>query len=216
MTKTAPYYTQALEKDGDIVLPDAIFSIDWNPDLVYQVVTAIRANERSGTASTKDRSMKRGGGKKPWRQKGTGKARHGSRRSPIWRGGGVTFGPSIEKIYTKQINKKMRAKALGALLTRLNEENRLLFTHEMNMEIPKTKDAVVFLDKAFSILPEEKQKALIVVATSTPTVRKSFSNISDIDIVPVDRLNANIVSKYLQIIFTGAPECISGIEKRFT
>src|SRR6267154_837580 len=104
-------YTKKGEKGGSIKLPEKVFGAAWNGDLVHQVVHAITANTRAGTADIKGRDEVRGGGKKPWKQKGTGRARHGSSRSPIWKGGGVTHGPLAEKNYKRKISKKMRAQA---------------------------------------------------------------------------------------------------------
>ncbi len=119
----ATIYNQKGASAGSITLPKSVFGAKWSADLVHQVVVAMQANQRSGTAHTKDRSEVRGGGKKPWAQKGTGRARHGSSRSPIWVGGGVTFGPRTEKDYSQKINKKMANKALGVLLSKKMKDN---------------------------------------------------------------------------------------------
>jgi ribosomal protein L4 len=110
MTHTV--YTTDGKQKGTIDLPDTIFAQKWNADLVHQVATSIMSNARAATAHTKDRGEVSGGGKKPWKQKGTGRARHGSSRSPIWVGGGVAHGPRNDKSYTKKINAKMKVKAL--------------------------------------------------------------------------------------------------------
>ncbi len=134
-------YNQSAEEIGTTELPDAVFGLKWNPDLVHQVVTSYAANRRAGTAHAKTRGEVRGGGKKPWRQKGTGRARHGSIRSPIWKGGGVTHGPRKEKDYSKKINKKMARKALLTVFSAKARDGEIAVMDTMAFPEGKTKHA---------------------------------------------------------------------------
>ena len=131
-------YNQAGEIINQVELPDQVFGLKINSDLLYQAVMAQLGNSRQVLAHTKGRSEVRGGGKKPWRQKGTGRARHGSIRSPIWKGGGVTFGPTKERNFSKTINKKMKRKALFmALSSKVTDQQLMVFDH-LSIEKPKT------------------------------------------------------------------------------
>ena len=119
-------YNQKGKEAGKITLPEEVFGLPWNADLVHQVVTSMLGNARTPVAHTKIRGEVRGGGKKPWKQKGTGRARHGSTRSPIWVGGGVTHGPRNDKIYARKINRKMKAKALYTILSKKAKDGEIL------------------------------------------------------------------------------------------
>jgi len=136
------------KKVGAIEVSDAVFGASWNADLVHQVTTSQRANERAPFAHVKDRSEVSGGGKKPWRQKHTGRARHGSSRSPIWIGGGVTHGPRKEKDFSKKINKKMRKVALFSVLSKKMKEGEIFIIDDFSFGERKTKVVATFL-KAF-------------------------------------------------------------------
>lgn len=121
------------------------YTKNFNHELVHQVVIAMQANRRQANAHAKIRSEKRGGGKKPWRQKGTGRARHGSIRSPLWRGGGVTFGPRNTRNFNKKINKKMKQKALTQVLSAKARDKEIIIFDKLNLN--KTKDATALLNK---------------------------------------------------------------------
>ena len=149
------------EKAGELELSDKIFGVAWNPDLVHQVVTIQQGNQRQSSARVKDRGEVRGGGKKPWRQKGTGRARHGSIRSPIWKGGGVTHGPTAEKNYKRKLNVKMRRNALFATLSEKLRQRQVLFLDSLELESAKTKELV----KIFQGLPSDKKNTLLVLTS---------------------------------------------------
>ena len=123
---------------GNIEIPESIFGLPWNADLVHQVVTSMQANARPTVAHTKDRGEVRGGGKKPWQQKGTGRARHGSSRSPIWKGGGTTHGPRKERNYSVKINRSMSRKALLVVLSRKYKDGEVIFVDSLEQSAPKT------------------------------------------------------------------------------
>ena len=135
-------YNQKGEEFGKIQLPETVFGLPKNADLVHQVVISMQSNLRTPVAHTKGRGEVRGGGKKPWQQKGTGRARHGSIRSPIWKGGGVTHGPIKDKNYEKKINKKMKVKALYTILSQKMRDNEILFVDKFSFAKPKTQEAV--------------------------------------------------------------------------
>src|SRR3990167_443944 len=138
----AKIYNKNGVEAGSIELPAKVFAAKWRSDLVHQVVEGMRSNKRAGTADTKDRGEVRGGGRKPWKQKGTGRARHGSSRSPIWVGGGVTHGPLAEKNYKRKISKKMRAQALFSVLSRKLKDGEIIFIDSLVMSGISTKNGV--------------------------------------------------------------------------
>jgi large subunit ribosomal protein L4 len=198
-------YTREGAEKGEVTLPESVFGAVWNADLVHEVVVGMQANAREGTAHTKDRSEKRGGGRKPWRQKGTGRARHGSRRSPIWTGGGVTFGPRSEKDYSVKINKKVRAKAFATVMSKKLADNEVIFVETLAMDEPKAKDAkatIAALAKGSgndSLATKRKNAALVVLSDRNLATEKSFRNFGNIevaqakDINPVDLLTYKYV-----------------------
>ncbi len=142
-----PIYNQEGNKEGMVSLPEQLFALPSNDSLVHQVVVSQQSNQRRGTAHTKFRSEVRGGGKKPYRQKGTGRARHGSIRSPLWVGGGVTFGPRNEKSYAKKVNKKMQNLALFTVLSQKVRDNGIAFVDTFSFAKPKTQEAHAFTTK---------------------------------------------------------------------
>src|SRR3989344_5860331 len=126
-------YDQKGKVVKSIKLPESIFGLSWNADLVQQVVVGMRSNSRANTADTKDRSEVSGGGKKPWQQKGTGRSRHGSSRSPIWIGGGIAHGPTNERNYMEKINKKAKRKAVLAILSQKLKDGEIFFMDDLSL-----------------------------------------------------------------------------------
>lgn len=197
-------YNNKGEKAGKIALPETMFSLPWNADLVHQVVTSMQANARTPIAHTKDRGEVRGGGRKPWQQKGTGRARHGSTRSPIWVGGGVAHGPRNEKSYGKKINRSMRQKALFVALSRKHKDGEIIFLDSLRMDAPKASVAKVILgalQKEFSGLSKKKNAALIALPSQDNATVKSFQNFGNVEMAEVRNLNPVSVlsAKYLVI-----------------
>ncbi len=178
-------YDQNGKKIGQTRLPSEIFEVKINPDLVHQAVVFKMAAERKATAHTKGRAEVRGGGRKPWRQKGTGRARAGSIRSPLWRGGGVTFGPTKERIFKKRMPKKMRRKALFMILSAKAKENLLLVLDNLKIEKPKTKSMAEILNKLFL----KKGSGLIVLPQMDKNVIKAARNIPRVRTVLAKDLN---------------------------
>ena len=184
-------YDQNGKEVGNTRLPSEIFDVKMNPDLLHQVVVSQMANRRRVIAHTKDRGEVRGGGKKPWRQKGTGRARHGSIRSPLWRGGGVTFGPRKERVFKKDIPKKMRRKALFMVLSEKAKNNLLVVLEKLAVSQPKTKSMAEILKK----MPSKGKSTLIVLPAMEKNIILAARNLPKIqtiqakDLSPLDLLN---------------------------
>jgi large subunit ribosomal protein L4 len=188
---------------GKVEVAEKFDRVRLNKHLVYEVAVAYERNRRQGTASTKNRARVRGGGTKPWRQKGTGRARAGSRTSPLWRGGGVVFGPSprdfsrtIPKKMRKKALKKMRKKALMGLLGEKLRTGDVVVVDKFELEGPKTKCAADWLKKI-----DAGRKPLIILSNEAGELRRAFRNIKDIGITSVECLNAhNLLSNGKMII----------------
>ena len=208
-------YNQKGKSVGKLNLPESIFSVPWNGDLVHQVVTAMQANSRTPVAHTKIRGEVRGGGKKPWRQKGTGRARHGSSRSPIWKGGGITHGPRNEKSYEQKINKKMRVKALFTVLSEKYRKGQILFLEELVLKNIKTKDAVSVINDLSTvsgfekIVGGKKPNTYITVPAKNDTLKKSFANIPTLEIDEIRNINPVDLLAHRYIIISQPTESIA-------
>jgi len=201
---TVGLFNKEGQKVGDVQLSESVFAVEINQDAVHQVVVAQLANKRQGNQSTLTRAEVSGGGIKPWRQKGTGRARQGSTRSPQWTHGGVVFAPKPRE-YRISTPKSMRIVAMKSVLTSKVVENEIIVLESLDFEAPKTKDVIKML-KALDV-----KKALIVVAESNENVYKSARNIEGIDIIPVNNINIYDILKYEKFVIT--KEAVSKIEE---
>lgn len=192
----APLYKADGKANGDIKLDADVFGIEPNMDVLHQVVTAQLAGARAGTAKTKTRSEVRGGGRKPWRQKGLGRARHGSIRSPIWVGGGIAHGPQ-PRSYAQRTPKKMKRLALRSALSARAAEAAIRVVEDIDWSTPKTKQAVALLDAM-----EAQGKTLMVLTQLDGSAAKSFRNLPDVRLVEPGHLTAYDVLWSDQVVFT--------------
>ncbi len=211
----ATIYNQDGKSAGTIALPEAVFGAHWNSNLVYQVKTAMETHARNAIAHTKTRGEVRGGGKKPWKQKGTGRARHGSTRSPIWVGGGVAHGPRNDKNFDRKINRKMKAKALFVILSKKWKDGEVLFVDKFAMPVPKAtegKKALMSLAgvKGFEILFKKwNNSAYIALGTKDMAVEKSFRNFGNVIVSEARNMNPVDLLNYKYVIITHPAESIA-------
>jgi large subunit ribosomal protein L4 len=214
---TIPIHNLEGEEIGTIKLPKRIFGLEINNDLVYQAVNTQMASYRKSLAQTKDRSEVRGGGRKPWRQKGTGRARHGSIRSPIWRGGGVTFGPRKEKVFAKKINKKAKTKALFMALSSKVKDKELIVLDKLELKQPKTKLMASILEKLFLSVDKagKKKKKSILIATpkKDEKIIRANRNIPYVKTIAADSLNIIDLLSFKYLLLD--KEAIKKIEKTY-
>lgn len=195
MPKVNVYNMQG-EQLEQIELSEATFGVEVNQHVVYEVVKNQLANKRQGTQSAKTRAEVRGGGRKPWRQKGTGRARAGSTRSPIWTGGGVAFAPK-PRDYSYKVPKKIKRLAMKSALTSKVLENEIIVIDELTMDSPKTKDMVNILKNISA-----DRKALIVTLNPESNVIKSANNLPNVQTTIVSNMNVYDILKYNSLIIT--------------
>lgn len=183
---------------GDLSLADSLFGVKVNPALVHEAVVAQTANSRVAIAHTKSRAEVAGTGKKPWKQKGTGRARHGSRRSPIWIGGGITFGPRSDRNFSVKMNRLARRKALAMVLSDKVANERFVAVDQLALEAGKTKELVSTLTK----LPTNGKKTLIVTTPENKLVSRAARNLPDTRSIPVNALNIVDLLKCEYVLMT--------------
>jgi len=211
------YNTKGKEA-GKLSLNEKVWGLSWNGDLVHQVVESMRSNARMSTAQAKDRSDVSGGGKKPWAQKGTGRARHGSSRSPIWRHGGVTHGPMNVKDYSKKINKKVRAKALYTVLSEKLRNGEVLFIDAIEMKAPKTAEAKAILTSLSTVkgfekmITKRKNAAYFATGEKSDAVSRSFANFGSVEFDAVENMNPIDLLNHKYVVIVSPEKAISFIE----
>lgn len=195
MPKVALFNTKG-EQVGEVELSDKVFGVEVRHDILHRVMVNYLANQRLGTASTLTRAEVSGGGRKPWRQKGTGRARHGSIRSPLWRKGGITFGPKPRSFKTA-LPKKLKRFALKSALSAKVQDNELILLDSISMEMPKTKEMVSILENLKS-----NKKTLIVMASKNENVEKSARNLPGVKTTYANILNAYDILNHDNLIMT--------------
>ncbi len=220
MTKTATkkiildVYNALGEKISQRELSPAIFGMEIKEELLHFAVVVQSANERGVYANTLTRGEVRGGGKKPWKQKGTGRARHGSIRSPIWRGGGVVFGPRANRNFSMKINKKVKQKAICMALAQKAQAGKLVLVDSYTTEKPKTKDALAFLKKLpLMITAKKSERVAFLSPKSDLATKRSFKNLPFLTLLPIENLNVIDVMKCGSLVAPLAS--IDAIEKRY-
>lgn len=201
----APLYNQIGSKVGTVALSEKLFGVRWNETLVHDIVEALRSSRRAGTAHAKDRGAVRGGGKKPWRQKGTGRARHGSSRSPIWVGGGVTHGPLKDKNYEKKTNKQARRKALAVVLSRKLKDGEVIFLDTLALDKAKTAEAAQmfkkFADASGFGVARKGGRTLVMVDKPDTSIVRAIRNLPYADVIEARNANVEqaLIPKYVLI-----------------
>lgn len=220
-TLEATIYDIGGKEVGTFALPEALFAAPWNNNLVHQVATSMQANARQGRghAHTKDRGEVRGGGKKPWRQKGTGRARHGSSRSPIWVGGGITHGPRSDKDFSKRIPRNMRIAALRSVLSRKLRDGEIIFIDAVTFDAPKASTAKAILGalagiKGFERLGKKQNAALIALSGNNEIAKKSFRNFGNVEVEEARNLNVVDVLSHTYLVIENPNASIKVLEAK--
>lgn len=203
------------EKIGTVDVPDAIFGVAWKPALVHQVVIAQQANARRPWAHAKDRSEVRGGGKKPWRQKGTGRARHGSIRSPLWSGGGKAHGPTKNRSYEQKVNKKMKKAALFSVLSKKLVDGEIRIVERLPFDTGKTKELASRLTQFFNLSKRAKKyDALIIPVPGNAQLSRAASNLVKTKVLSPTSLNVYDILNHKHLLID--QNAVSAIQSHYS
>lgn len=195
-------------KTTEAEVSEKIFGVEINKDLIAQLIKIYIENSHPGTKAQKNRSAVRGGGKKPWRQKGTGRARAGTSRSPLWRGGGVVFPASTKSAKPKKINKKMYKSAMRSIFSSLAKENRVFLSDQINIENPKTKDFADFLKK------NELKEGLFIVDEISNNLSLASRNLPNVNVTNLNTLNPINLLKFNSVVIV--ENCLNLIEEKLS
>ena len=195
-------------KTTEAEVSEKIFGVEINKDLIAQLIKIYIENSHPGTKAQKNRSAVRGGGKKPWRQKGTGRARAGTSRSPLWRGGGVVFPASTKSAKPKKLNKKMYKSAMRSIFSSLAKENRVFLSDQINIENPQTKDFVDFLKK------NELKEGLFIVDEISNNLSLASRNLPNVNVTNLNTLNPINLLKFNSVVI--AENCLNLIEEKLS
>ena len=195
-------------KTTEAEVSEKIFGVEINKDLIAQLIKIYIENSHPGTKAQKNRSVVRGGGKKPWRQKGTGRARAGTSRSPLWRGGGVVFPASTKSAKPKKLNKKMYKSAMRSIFSSLAKENRVFLSDQINIENPKTKDFVDFLKK------NGLKEGLFIVDEISNNLSLASRNLPNVNVTNLNTLNPINLLKFNSVVI--AENCLNLIEEKLS
>jgi large subunit ribosomal protein L4 len=216
----ANIYSQEGKEVGTLTLSSKVFGVEWNANLVHDVVVSMQSNARSNTAHAQFRGEVRGGGKKPWKQKGTGRARHGSTRSPIWVGGGVSHGPRNERDYTRKINKNTRSKALASVLSQKFAHGEVLFVDALTFAKPQAREALKFMQLLSAaagkkdLSTKKANAALVILSGRDEHAELSFRNFGNFATVNVKDVNPVELLTYKYVVVAKPEDSLKVLETR--
>jgi large subunit ribosomal protein L4 len=208
-------YNQKAESTGEMNLDEKVFAVEANQDLLHQAVTTQRNNSRQVLAHTKSRSEVRGGGKKPWRQKGTGRARAGSTRSPIWIGGGITFGPTKDRNFSQKINLKMKRKAILMALSDKIKNNAMAVVDKFDFNDFKTKEGDKMIESfETKVFKQDKRRSVLILDDKkNEKLKNSLRNLEGVEVINLDNINIVQLLKKRELMLS--EEALQVIAKRY-
>ena len=197
---------QSGSQDSKMELPDSIFGQTFNEDLVHQLITTYISNSHQGTKGQKNRSAVRGGGRKPWKQKGTGRARAGTIRSPIWKGGGVTFAHTYQDVKPKKINKKIYRSAMRSIWSKLAEEEKIIAINDISIDSPPKSSQVKLLLANLGL-----ESVLAVLPNENETLSQASKNLNEFNVQTIGSIDPSLLFKAKKVLITS--EALESLNK---